>query len=307
MNSRRGSGLLVYDIIMQKVKVDHGISVASDDWTLEITPETKWFDLQLVEIWRYRDLLLLFVRRDFVAVYKQTVLGPLWFFIQPVMTTVVYTVIFGKVAKIPTDGLPQVLFYMTGITAWTYFADCLTKTSTTFTQNAGIFGKVYFPRIIVPLSIVLSNLIKFAIQFGLLLGFMMFYWFRGANVQPSMYVLLMPLLLLLMAGLGLGLGLLISSLTTKYRDFQNMVSFGVQLLMYATPIIYPISCLKGNIKLAAMANPMSSILETFKFAFLGAGTFHIEHLLYTIACTIVVLVAGLLVFQRMQKNFMDTV
>lgn len=253
-------------------------NVIKEEWDLIIEPTSPWWDLQLREIWKYKDLLFLFVRRDFVSIYKQTILGPLWFFIQPILTTIIFTVVFGKVAKIPTDGLPPVLFYMTGIVAWNYFADCINKTSTTFKTNAHIFGKVYFPRMIVPLSIILSNLIKFGVQFLLFLLFLAYYFFEGANIHPNVYVLLTPLLLLMMAGIGMGLGVIISSLTTKYRDFQFLIAFSVQLLMYATPVIYPLSFLEEKYRWLALANPMTSIIETFKFAYLGAGVFDFMHL-----------------------------
>jgi len=290
--------------------MNRAIVADNDNWDLVINPKSGWWDLKLGDIWRYRDLLLLFVRRDFVAQYKQTILGPLWFFIQPVLTTIIFTIIFGRVAKIPTDGLPQVLFYMTGIVGWNYFADCLNNTSATFTKNANIFGKVYFPRMIVPLSIVISNLIKFGVQFALLLGFLLFYWARGANVNPNIYIFLTPLLLLMMAGLGLGFGIIISSLTTKYRDLQLLVGFGVQLLMYVTPVVYPLSFLSQNYpqyRWLILANPMTSIIETFKYAYLGAGTFDPLHLAYSACFMLVSLFVGLLIFHRVEKTFMDTV
>ena len=278
-----------------------------ENWDLIIQPKSSWWDLQLYDIWRYKDLLLLFVRRDFVSLYKQTILGPLWFFIQPILTTIIFTIIFGKVAKIPTDGLPPVLFYMTGIVGWNYFADCLNNTSATFTKNATIFGKVYFPRLIVPLSIVISNLIKFAIQFLLLIGFLAYYLSKGAAINPNSYIFLTPILLLMMAGLGLGFGIIISSLTTKYRDLQFLVVFGVQLLMYATPVIYPLSFLEEKYRWVALANPMTSIIETFKYAYLGAGTFNNEHLIYSGCFTLILLLVGILLFHKIEKNFMDTV
>ncbi|MFH1320732.1 MAG: ABC transporter permease [Bacteroidota bacterium] len=278
-----------------------------EDWTMVIVPKSGWWDLKLGDIWQYRDLLMLFVRRDFVAVYKQTVLGPLWFFIQPILTTMIFTVIFGRVAKIPTDGLPQVLFYMTGIVGWGYFASCFSKTSSTFTANAGIFGKVYFPRMIIPLSIIISNLIKFGVQFTLLLCFLFFYIITGANVNPNIYILLTPLLLLMMAGIGMGFGIIISSMTTKYRDLQFLVGFGVQLLMYVTPVVYPLSFLPGKYRWIILANPMTSIIETFKFSYLGAGTFNPLHLAYSFCFMVILLLIGLLVFHKVEKTFMDTV
>ena len=237
-----------------------------------IVPKRKFFDVNIKELINYKDLLFLFVKRDFVSVYKQTILGPIWFFIQPIFTTIIFTVIFGQLANIPTDGLPQVLFYMCGITCWNYFAECFTKTSNTFTTNAAIFGKVYFPRLIIPISIVVSNLFKFGIQFILFIMFLFYFIINGYNIKPNIYIILLPYLLLLMAGLGLGLGIIISSLTTKYRDFQFLVLFGVQLLMYATPVVYPLSLAKeklGDYSWVANLNPMSSIIETMKYGFMG--------------------------------------
>lgn len=276
-------------------------------WDLEIKPKASWWDLQLKDIWRYRDLLMLFVRRDFVSVYKQTILGPLWFFIQPILTTITFTVIFGNVAKIPTDGLPQILFYMSGIVAWSYFSDCLDKTSSVFVSNASIFGKVYFPRLVVPLSIVISNLLKFAVQFLLLLLFLLYFIVKGANVHPNMYILLTPFLLVIMAGLGLGFGIIISSLTTKYRDLRFLVSFGIQLLMYSTPIVYPLSILPEKYRVFILANPMTSIIETFKYAYLGIGEFSWFSLSYSFGIMMIVLFFGIMIFHKVEKSFMDTV
>ena len=237
-----------------------------EHWTHIIKARSGWFDLKLSEIWAYRYLIWVFVKRDFVAAYKQTILGPFWFFIQPVFSTIVYTVIFNNIAKLPTDGIPPALFYLAGITAWNYFSDCLNKTSSTFISNVAIFGKVYFPRMIVPISVVISNLIKFGVQFLLLLGLLLFYHLKGANVNPNIWVLITPLLIIIMAGMGLGFGIIISSLTTKYRDMQYMMAFGVQLLMYATPVVYPLSFLHGNLRTIALLNPMTSIIEAFKYA-----------------------------------------
>ena len=275
-----------------------------------ITPKKHLFDVNLKEVWNYKDLLILFVRRDFVAVYKQTVLGPIWFFIQPIFTTLIFTVVFGQLADIPTDGLPQILFYMCGITCWNYFAECLTKTSNTFVANANIFGKVYFPRLVLPISIVISNLLKFAIQFLLFIGFLLFYYLDGAQINPNKFMLLLPFLLILMAGLGLGFGILISSLTTKYRDFQFLLTFGVQLFMYATPVVYPLSLAKeklGPYSWIAEANPMTSIVETMKFAFLGQGEFSWYYLGYSFIFMITTLTIGTLVFNKVEQTFMDTV
>ena len=275
-----------------------------------IKPSSSLLELNLKEIWKYKDLLFLFVRRDFVSVYKQTVLGPLWFIIQPIFTTLVFTVVFGQLASIPTDGLPKVLFYMCGITCWNYFAECVTKTSNTFVTNSAIFGKVYFPRLILPLSIIITNLLKFGIQFFLFLGILFYYLYTGSTVSPNIYILTLPLLLFIMAALGLGLGIIISSLTTKYRDFQFLISFGIQLFMYATPIVYPLSLAKeklGTYSWIATANPMTSIIETMKFAFLGNGIFSWYNLAYSLIFSLILLFIGVIVFNRVEKTFMDTV
>ena len=278
-----------------------------NDWTMVIQPKRNLLEVNLKEIWQYKDLIYLFFRRDFVAKYKQTILGPLWFIIQPLFTTIMFTIVFGKIAGISTDGLPKMLFYMAGTVSWTYFSQCLTGTANTFTTNAGIFGKVYFPRLTVPISIVISNLITFGIQFSFLLVFMLYFGLRGASIHPNLYVLLIPFLILLMAGLGLGFGIIISSLTTKYRDLANLVAFGVQLWMYATPIVYPMSTLPEKYRVYILANPMSSIIETFRYSLLGAGTVNSAHLLYISIFTVVILTVGILIFNKVEKTFMDTV
>ena len=275
-----------------------------------ILPKKNLLDVNLKEIWQYKDLLFLFVRRDFVAIYKQTILGPLWFIIQPVFTTLMFTLIFGKLASIPTDGLPPILFYMCGITCWNYFSDSLTKTSNTFTSNANIFGKVYFPRLIIPISVVISNIVKFIIQWFIFLLVLFYYYQNGSSVTPNITVAVLPILLLLMAGLGLGFGILISSLTTKYRDFQFLVVFGVQLFMYATPVVYPLSLANeklGSYSWIAFANPMSSIVETMKYAFLGQGQFSWLHLGYSFIFMLILLSLGVIIFNKVEQNFMDTV
>ena len=272
-----------------------------------INPRDKLLDLRLKDIWIYRDLLMLFVRRDFVAYYKQTVLGPAWFFIQPLLTTIVFTIIFGNIAKLSTDGLPPIIFYLAGVTAWNYFAECLKKTSDTFTLNANIFGKVYFPRAVMPLSITVSTLITFGIQFVLFLGFLFYFIFTGANINPNWYILTFPILIVTMGIMGLSFGLWLSAMTSKYRDFKFLVAFGVQLLMYATPVIYPISQIPEKYKWIILANPMTSIIETFRFAFLGAGNMSWIGLAYSVGFTIVLFLSGLIIFNRTEKNFMDTV
>jgi lipopolysaccharide transport system permease protein len=278
-----------------------------ETWDLIIEPKRGLLDLHLADLYRYRDLVLLFVRRDFVAVYKQTILGPLWYLIQPLLTTITFTVIFGNIAQLPTDGLPQFLFYMSGTVIWTYFADCLTKTSNTFVNNAQLFGKVYFPRLAVPVSILLSNLITFAIQFTFFLAFMGFFALTGADLRPNWWILISPLLVFMMAGLGLGFGIIISSLTTKYRDLRFLVQFGVQLLMYATPVIYPVSSIPERFQPLIQANPMTPIVEAFRYAFLGAGSFNPMNLLYSFGFMLVVVIIGTVIFNRVEATFMDTV
>ena len=281
---------------------------SSEHWDMIIQPKAHLFDLKLKEVWKYRDLLWLFVRRDFTAQYKQTILGPLWHFIQPIFTTLMFLVVFGKIANIPTDGVPQVLFYMSGITIWNYFSACLTSTSNTFVANAGIFGKVYFPRLVIPLSTVMSNLVKFGIQFLLLMGVFVFYVIKGSHVHLTISFLMIPVLVLMMAGMGLGLGIIISSMTTKYRDLNILLGFAVQLLMYATPVAYPLSFLKHN-KFASWIqwNPLTPIVEAFRYALFQQGSFSAGSLLYSTAFIIVVLFIGLLTFSKVERTFMDTV
>jgi lipopolysaccharide transport system permease protein len=284
------------------------VALQDKDWDMIIEPQRSLFDLRLGELWRYKDLVMLFVRRDFVAVYKQTILGPLWYLIQPVLTTIMFTFMFGQIAQLPTDGLPQFVFYMSGTVIWSYFADCLNKTSNTFVQNANLFGKVYFPRMAVPVSILISNLITFAIQFLLFLFFVAFFALRGSNIQPNWgWIAFSPILLLIMAGLGLGFGIIISSLTTKYRDLRFLVSFGVQLLMYATPVIYPVSSIPEHFRWIILANPMTPIVETFRYAFLGSGNVSMGNLLYSFGFMLVVVLLGSVIFNRVEQTFMDTV
>lgn len=277
-------------------------------WTEVIEPRTSLLDLRLGDVWRYRDLVMMFVRRDFVSTYKQTILGPIWFFIQPLLTTVTFIIIFGQVAKLSTDGLPQPLFYLAGTTVWSYFAQTLTATSTVFIANAAIFGKVYFPRLTMPVSIVISNLVRFLIQFGLFLAVWLFYLLRnGNNVHPNWLIILTPVLLVLMGLLSLGLGMIFSALTTKYRDLAMLLTFGIQLLMYATPVIYPLSSIPVKYKWLILANPMSSIVETFRYAFLGSGTFSWAYLSYSAGLTALILFIGTVIFNKVEKSFTDTV
>lgn len=279
-----------------------------ENWDLIIQPKAHFLDLKLKEVWRYRDLLLLFVRRDFTAQYKQTILGPLWHFIQPIFTTLMFLVVFGKIAKIPTDGIPPILFYMSGITIWNYFAACLNSTSGTFRSNAGIFGKVYFPRLVTPLSTVMSNLIKFGIQFLLLAAVFTFFYIKGSPLHVGLSLLMIPVLVLMMAAMGLGLGIIISSMTTKYRDLTILIGFAVQLLMYATPIAYPLSFLKENKYASWIAwNPLTPIVEAFRYALFQQGSFNAGSLLYSAGFILVILFIGLITFSKVERTFMDTV
>jgi len=277
-------------------------------WDIRIRPSHSLFSLQLREAWHYRDLLLLLVRRDFVSFYKQTVLGPVWFFLQPLLTTVMYVFIFGRLAGLSTDGLPQPLFYMCGIVAWNYFAECLTKTSTVFRDNAAIFGKVYFPRLIMPLSIVVSNLVRFGVQLLLLLCMIAYYvLYQDYAFQANAYLLLFPLMVLLMAVLGLGSGMLISALTTKYRDLAFLVTFGVQLFMYATPVIYPLSSAPAAARGIIAANPLTPVLEGIRLGLLGRGEMSATSLAYAVFASLAVLLTGIIVFNRVEKTFIDSV
>jgi len=282
-------------------------TAAPQEWTEIIEPRTGLLDLRLKEVWRYRDLLMLLVKRDFVATYKQTILGPVWFFLQPVLTTLTFTLIFGRIAGLSTEGVPMMLFYMAGITLWNYFAECLNRTATVFKDNAQVFGKVYFPRLVMPLSIIISNLVKLGIQFLLFLCFWAYYYFSTTAVHPNAALFLTPLLIVIMGGLGLGFGMIISALTTKYRDLVFLLSFGVQLLMYATPVIYPISQIGPKYRWLIMANPMSSIIETFRYGFTGSGTFSWGAIGYSAVFTVVIVGLGTVIFNKVERSFMDTV
>ena len=283
-------------------------AIPDSGWDLVIQPQKSLFHINYREIWKYKDLILLFVRRDLIAIYKQTILGPLWHIIQPLLTTITFTIIFGRIAKLSTDGLPQVLFYMAGVVTWTYFGESLKKTSGTFIANAGIFGKVYFPRLVMPISVVISNLISFTIQFSFFLCFLAyFYFFTDSQVHPNLFVFLLPFLIVIMAFLGLGFGIIISSMTTKYRDLAFVVGFGVQLFMYASPVIYPLSSVSGKLRYIILANPMTSVIETVRYAFLGVGEYNPLYILYSLSFTIVILFLGILMFNRIEKNFTDTI
>jgi lipopolysaccharide transport system permease protein len=284
--------------------------LTEEDWDIEITPKNDLFSLRLNDVWQYRDLLFLLVKRDFIAFYKQTILGPLWFFIQPIITTVMFTVVFSKLAGISTGGVPAPLFYLAGITIWNYFADCLTKTSTVFKDNAAMLGKVYFPRLIMPLSIVLSSLVRFGVQFILFVIVLVFFNIKGLSITPNAVALLFPFLIVLVAAQGLGLGMIISAVTTKYRDLTFVVSFGVPLLMYATPIIYPLAIAEAKYPSYSWIikyNPITAVIETFKYGFLGSGDFSWAILGYSLIITILIFLTGAIIFNRVEKNFVDTV
>lgn len=278
-------------------------------YDLIIRPKRHAFDINFKEIWQYRDLLAMFVKRDVITVYKQTVLGPIWFIVQPILTTIIYIVVFGNIAKISTDGTPMALFYLSGIVIWNYFAESFNQTSDTFTQNAAIFGKVYFPRLIMPLSKVVSGLIKFFIQLGFFLAVYAYYLLQGEpSIQANWTLALLPVYIAIMAMMGMGMGILFTSMTTKYRDLKFLITFGVQLLMYATPVIYPMSTVpEGKMKMILMANPLSPIVEGFRYAFLGSGHFSWGALGYSAGFTTFMLIIGIIVFHKTERNFIDTV
>ena len=282
------------------------MSEPQQQWTETIESNHSLFDLKLKEVWRYKDLVYMFVKRDFVAEFKQTILGPLWFFINPIFTTLVYVIVFGSIAGLSTDGAPKVLFYLAGVTLWNYFSNCLTKTSSVFKDNASIFGKVYFPRLVMPLTIVLSNLMKFGVQFALFISFLIYYMIKG-EVQPNIWILATPFIIILMAAFALGTGMIFSALTTKYRDLQMLLGFGISLFMYATPVIYPLSSLTGIWKTIALYNPLTGIFECFKYGWLGVGDFSVTILLISTLIIFVILAIGTLIFNKVEKGFMDTV
>lgn len=278
-----------------------------EKWDITLAPRVDLFQLNLKEVWRYRDLMFLMVKRDFIAFYKQTILGPIWFVIQPIFTTITFVFIFGNLAKISTEGVPSPLFYLCSISAWTFFSECLTKTSSVFRDNASIFGKVYFPRLIMPLSIILSTLVKFAIQLFMIVVFVVYYFLSGYSMNFSEYVLLLPVIILLMSLQGLGFGMIISALTTKYRDLALLLTFGIQLLMYATPIAYPLSSLTGNVRFIIQLNPLSNLIEGFRKCVLNCGLFSLNELFISIITTLVILIIGLIIFNKVEKNFVDTI
>ncbi len=276
-------------------------------WKKVITSKRGLLELNLKEVFKYKDLIVMFVKRNFTSHYKQTILGPLWYIIAPLITSVLFTVVFGKIANISTDGAPQFLFYMAGNTVWHYFSTCLTSTSNTFTSNAHLFGKVYFPRLTMPISTVIYSSISFFIQFIIFIGFLIYFIASGESVSPNIYMLLLPVLLLHMAAMGMGFGIIVSSLTTKYRDLSVLVGFGVQLWMYITPIVYPVSSLSENAKSLIMLNPMAPVVNNFKYAFLGCGQMEWGYWGLSAIITVIVLVIGIVLFNKVEKNFMDTV
>lgn len=288
------------NIKQEDQKIDRGY------WTEIIQPQSSLLRLNLREVWRYRDLLLLLVKRDFVTYFKQTVLGPIWFFVNPIFTTLMYTLVFGNIAGLSTDGSPQIAFYLSGVVLWNYFSTSLNQTATVFTTNATIFGKVYFPRLVMPLAIVTSNLMQFGVQFLLFIGIVIYYSFLG-QVQPNIWILFTPVLILLMASFALGVGMIFSSMTTKYKDMTMLLTFGVQLFMYATPIIYPVSSISEKYRSYIELNPLTAIVECFRYAYLGVGDFNGYMLLYSTVIIGLLLTIGTLVFNRVQKGFMDTI
>lgn len=279
----------------------------SNTWTEEIKSDNSLWSVNYKEIWHYRDLLLMLVKRDFITFYKQTILGPIWFFVQPILTTMIYVVLFGQIAKLSTDGLPQLPFYLAGITIWNYFSEALSKTSTVFKDNAGVFGKVYFPRLIMPLAIVVSGLMKFAIQFGLFLTVVLYYTFVKNAIHPNIWILATPFLIFLMACFALGIGMIFSSLTTKYKDLVFLLSFGIQLFMYVTPVVYSISSIPQQYKWIVQINPLTGIFECFRYAFLGSGSFNPISLIFSSLLIGVLVFIGILIFNKVEKSFMDTV
>jgi lipopolysaccharide transport system permease protein len=276
-------------------------------WTEEIKADSSLFSVNFKELWYYRDLLLMLLKRDFITFYKQTILGPIWFFVQPILTSLIYVVLFGQVARLSTDGLPQIAFYLAGITIWNYFSDSLVKTSSVFQSNASIFGKVYFPRLIMPLSIVFSGLLKFGVQFLLFVAVVLYYTFIDKTIQPNLWVLMTPFLVLLMAGFALGLGMIFSSMTIKYKDLSFLLAFGIQLYMYATPVVYPISSMPEQYRWIVNANPLTGIFECFRYGYLGSGHFEPSSLIFTSLIVIILLFVGVITFNKVEKGFMDSI
>ena len=276
-------------------------------WTEEIKSKDSLLSINFKEVWLHRDLLYMLVKKDFITFYKQTILGPIWFFIQPILTVAMFVILFGQIAKLSTDGLPQIAFYLSGTVIWGYFSEALTKTSTVFKDNAAVFGKVYFPRLIMPIAIVCSGLMKFAIQFSLFILVVLYFTFVEGNIQPNIWILATPILILLMASFALGLGMIFSSLTTKYKDLTFLLTFGIQLAMYATPVVYPISAIPDTYKWIVHLNPLTGIFECFRYGYLGAGDFNLNSLLISTLLISVILALGIIIFNKVEKSFMDTV
>jgi lipopolysaccharide transport system permease protein len=283
------------------------LKTSEEDWTTVIHPKRPWWDLGLGELWQYRDLITLWVRREFVALYRQTVLGPLWHVIPTTISSGVFTLIFSNFAKIPTDGTPPFLFYMAGNTLWMYFSSCISTTSNTFGANVGIFGKVYFPRLAMPVASIISGLIAFSVRFGVFLAFWLYFLLIGAAVKPNLWILLLPVLLLIVACMGLGMGILISALSTKYRDFQQLLGVGLQLFMYVTPIIYPLSQVPDHLRWVSLLNPLTAVFETFRLAFLGTSAISPIYLIYSAFFTAAILLVSVVLFNRAEKTFLDTI
>jgi lipopolysaccharide transport system permease protein len=277
------------------------------EWSKVIESKHSLFDLELKEVWRYRDLVYMLVKRDFVTSFKQTVLGPLWFFINPIFTTVMYVIVFGNIANLSTDGAPQMAFYLAGVTLWNYFSSCLNGTSSVFRGNAGIFGKVYFPRLVMPLSIVISNLMRFGVQFGLFIVVVLYYLIVEGSVHPNLWILATPFLIVLMAAFAMGTGMIFSAMTTKYKDISMLLSFGISLYMYITPVVYPVSSIPEKYRWIAEYNPLTGIFECFKYAYLGVGEFSLGMLAYSTIVISIIMVVGILIFNKVEKSFMDTV
>jgi lipopolysaccharide transport system permease protein len=276
-------------------------------WTEEIKSENSLWSVNYKEIWHYRDLLLMLVKRNFTNFYKQTILGPIWFFIQPILTTFIYVILFGQVAKLSTDGMPHMPFYLAGITIWNYFSECLSKNATVFKDNSGVFGKVYFPRLIMPLTIVVSGLMRFSVQFALFIAVVLYYTFVEKSIHPNLWILTTPFLMLLMAGFAMGLGMIFSSLTTKYKDLVFLLTFGIQLFMYATPVVYTVTSIPEKYKWFVEANPLTAIFECFRYAYLGSGSFEPSSLIHSTIVISILVFIGILVFNKVEKSFMDTV
>ena len=279
----------------------------TQEWESEIKSEDSLFSINLKEVWQYRDLLLMLVKKEYITFYKQTILGPIWFFVQPILTTLIYVLLFGQIAKLSTDGTPQIAFYLSGITIWNYFSEVLTKTSTVFKDNAAVMGKVYFPRLIMPLSIVVSGLMKFTIQFGLFILVVLYFTVVENKIHPNLWALATPFLLLLMAAFSLGLGMIFSSLTTKYKDLVFLLTFGIQLFMYATPVVYSITSMPEKFRWIINANPLTGIFECFRYGYLGSGNFEPSSLIMSSGITAIVLILGVIIFNKVEKSFMDTV